>query len=291
MNNRVLVMKTPIPLLALALFALTLASCGESEGTANPAREPETILRIETKPGNEFAYTTTKASTRPGYVAVEFSNPQSTRHNLTFENSSGQVIGATDRIFKTATVKNLRFAPGRYTFYCSLHHHRQAGLEGTLIVSDSAPTSTAPAPETASQTSADATKAPAEPTESHLAKRAPKDAWERTEPKIEARSGPVPKKVIVKDLIKGTGAVIKSGNLFGINWTAVYYKTGKWRESSWETGQKYTFNYGAGQVIEGWEEGLKGMRVGGRRELIVPSKLAYGNGALVYVIDLLSITG
>jgi peptidylprolyl isomerase len=125
--------------------------------------------------------------------------------------------------------------------------------------------------------------------EPQLAKRAPKEVWERTEPKIEARSGPPPKQVVVKDLIKGTGAEIQKGHPFGVAWTAVYYKTGKWRESSWDTGQKYWFNYGVGQIVEGWEDGLRGMRVGGRRELIVPSKLAYEDGAIVYIVDLLAI--
>jgi len=281
-------MKKLTALLTLAFLVFVLSSCGESKGTANPAREPDTILRFETKPGNELAYTSTKASTKPGYVAVEFNNPQSTRHNIAIEDSSGKLVGETDKIFETATVQIMHLEPGKYTFYCALDHHRQAGMEGTLIVSDSATSSPAPVPQ-ASKTQA---TAPGNSAESRLPTRAPKQVWERTEPKIEeAHNGPPPKKVVIRDLIKGKGAMIKPGDLFGINWTAAYYKTGKWRESSWETGRKYTFNYGAGQIVKGWEEGLKGMRVGGRRELIVPSKLAYENGAIVYVIDLLSITG
>lgn len=154
---------------------------------------------------------------------------------------------------------------------------------------DSSTTSTESQFETAEQANSKAAKAASDSAESHLATRAPKEVWERTEPKIEARSGPPPKQVVSKDLLKGSGAVIEEGRPFGVNWTAVYYKTGKWRESSWDTGEKYTFNYGVGQIVKGWEEGLKGMRVGGRRELIVPSKLAYGDGAIVYIVDLLSV--
>lgn len=283
-------MKTKlIASLALALSAMALVSCGENEGTANSESEPETILRFETKPGNELAYTSAEASTKAGYVGVEFNNPQSTRHNVTFEDSSGKVVGATDKIFETATVRILHFEPGEYTFYCALDDHRQAGMEGTLRVGDSETTPADPTSTTTQGANPKTTKTPSDSAESDLATRAPREAWERTEPKIRARSGAPPKKVIARDLIKGTGTVIEEGDLFSVNWTAVYYKTGKWRESSWDTGEKYTFNYGVGQIVEGWEEGLKGMRVGGRRELIVPSKLAYEDGAIVYVIDLLSI--
>lgn len=154
---------------------------------------------------------------------------------------------------------------------------------------DGSTTSTESQFETAPQTSSKAEKKPTDSAEPQLATRAPKKVWERTEPKIEARSGPPPKQLVIKDLVKGTGAVIEEERPFGVNWTAVYYKTGKWRESSWDTGEKYTFNYGVGQIVKGWEEGLKGMRVGGRRELIVPSKLAYEDGAIVYIVDLLSV--
>jgi peptidylprolyl isomerase len=133
-----------------------------------------------------------------------------------------------------------------------------------------------------------AASAPASDDAPQLAKSS-KEARERSEPKIQARSGPPPKQVVSKDLIKGTGAEIEVGRPFEPAWTAVYYKTGKWRESSWDTGEKYTFNYGVGQTVEGWEVGLKGMKVGGRREVIVPSKLAYGDGAIVYIVDLLGV--
>jgi plastocyanin len=127
-------MKKVTALLALALAAVALASCGKAEGTANPESEPDTILRFETPPGKNLAYTSTEASTEAGYVAVEFNNPQSTRHNVAFEDSSGKVIGETDKIFETATVRIMKFEPGEYTFYCALDDHRKAGMEGTLIV-------------------------------------------------------------------------------------------------------------------------------------------------------------
>lgn len=120
--------------LALTLAAVSLAACGEDEGTANPESEPDTILRFETPPGKELAYTTTEASTEVGYVAVEFNNPQATRHNVAIEDSSGRVIGETDKIFETATVRIMKLEAGEYTFYCALDGHRKAGMEGTLTV-------------------------------------------------------------------------------------------------------------------------------------------------------------
>jgi peptidylprolyl isomerase len=117
-----------------------------------------------------------------------------------------------------------------------------------------------------------------------------KVAGDRAEPKIRVPSGPPPKQVVIKDLVKGTGAVVEPGDQIRVKYIEANYKTGKVRGNSWEIGQPTVDNFGTGEVVAGWEVGLKGMKVGGRRELIVPSKLAYGEGALIYVIDLLGIT-
>jgi peptidylprolyl isomerase len=96
---------------------------------------------------------------------------------------------------------------------------------------------------------------------------------------------------VIKDLKVGTGAVAKRGNQALVHEVGVIYSTGRELESSWQ-GKKEIFpvQLGSGQVIDGWEKGLPGMRVGGRRELIIPSKLAYGKGAVIYVFDLLELT-
>lgn len=107
-------------------------------------------------------------------------------------------------------------------------------------------------------------------------------------PKVVVPSGPPPTELVVRDLKKGTLDEVKPKQRLRVNYIGVTHKTGKPFEVNW--GKKplpFIFTYGVGEVIEGWERGLKGMRVGGRRELIVPSKMAYNTGALVYVIELL----
>jgi peptidylprolyl isomerase len=119
-------------------------------------------------------------------------------------------------------------------------------------------------------------------------------------PKVQVPSGPAPKTLQVKDLVKGNGAVAKSGDNLSVQYVGVLYKNGKEFDSSWSRGaQPFAFQLGTGGVIPGWDKGVPGMRVGGRRELVIPAKLAYGaqgsppdigpNQPLVFVIDLAGI--
>lgn len=115
----------------------------------------------------------------------------------------------------------------------------------------------------------------------------------KPEPHIVLPKGPPPqKKVIVKDLEKGTGEVAKTGDVLTVDFYGVYYKSGKSVISSWESGEFATFRLGGGEAILGWEKALQGMRVGGRRELILPKRLTsrYEPPAMeksqIYVIDL-----
>jgi peptidylprolyl isomerase len=94
--------------------------------------------------------------------------------------------------------------------------------------------------------------------------------------------------LVVDDLQEGSGAVIRAGDQVYLHYVGVNYSTGEEFEASWRK-TPFTFKFGSGEVLDGWEEGLKGMKVGGRRQLIVPSKLAYETGPLVYVIDLLKV--
>jgi peptidylprolyl isomerase len=108
-------------------------------------------------------------------------------------------------------------------------------------------------------------------------------------PKIEIPHSPPPRRLIVRDIKTGSGPVLRTGDEFLVNDVGVNYRTGKEFETTWGQGRPSKFPFGTGELIQGWERGLAGMRVGGRRELIVPSALAYKTGALIYVIDLLAI--
>jgi peptidylprolyl isomerase len=116
-----------------------------------------------------------------------------------------------------------------------------------------------------------------------------------TKPKVEVPSGPAPTKLVSEDIVKGTGAVVKKGGDITVDYVAVDYKTGKELDSSWARGEPYSGTLGPGRTLQGWKLGIPGMRVGGRRELILPPDLAYegenvafANSTLVYVIDLLA---
>jgi peptidylprolyl isomerase len=115
----------------------------------------------------------------------------------------------------------------------------------------------------------------------------------KPEPHIVPPKGPPPKKhVISRDLERGTGAVAKTGDMLTIDFVGVYYEGGKLLASSWKLGEPFTFRLGGGQGNLGWEKTLQGMRVGGRRELILPAHLTsrYARPSeersQIYVIDL-----
>jgi hypothetical protein len=97
--------------------------------------------------------------------------------------------------------------------------------------------------------------------------------------------GPSPKRVVIKDLKEGKGQQIRPGYWFTISYIALGYPTREFLED--KTGANiWYWKWGDGALTEGWEIGLKGLRVGGVRELIVPSRLAYGTGTVVYVLKL-----
>lgn len=122
------------------------------------------------------------------------------------------------------------------------------------------------------------------------------------EPKIAVPSGPPPTHLVIKDLVKGIGTTAAKGSQISVNYVGALYKTGKVFDASWTRHQTFgPFALGAGAVIKGWDEGLVGMKVGGRRELIIPPSLAYGkagspptippNSTLIFVVDLLAVNG
>jgi peptidylprolyl isomerase len=122
---------------------------------------------------------------------------------------------------------------------------------------------------------------------------------EKAKPTVTVPKGAPPKKLEVKDLEEGTGAEAKAGDEVTVQYVGVSYKNGKEFDASWDRGEPFTFQLGAGMVIPGWDQGVEGMKVGGRRELIIPPELAYGpegsppaigpNETLIFVIDLLEV--
>jgi peptidylprolyl isomerase len=118
-----------------------------------------------------------------------------------------------------------------------------------------------------------------------------------TKPTTEAGKGPEPTKLESKDLITGTGTEAKKGSTVYVNYVGALWKTGAEFDSSWKRNEPFLFVIGTGEVIKGWDKGVVGMKVGGRRELRIPSEEAYGklgnapkipkNEALIFVVDLL----
>jgi peptidylprolyl isomerase len=118
-----------------------------------------------------------------------------------------------------------------------------------------------------------------------------------TEPTVTPPTGAAPTKLETKDLIVGTGPEAKAGQSVTVNYVGVLFKGGKEFDASWKRKEPLTFTLGNGSVIKGWDQGVAGMKVGGRRELVIPSNLAYGpkgsgasippNAPLVFVVDLL----
>jgi len=120
-----------------------------------------------------------------------------------------------------------------------------------------------------------------------------------TEPTITVPPGAPPTQLESKDLIVGTGPAAKAGDTVSVQYVGVAYSTGKVFDSSWSRNQPFQFALGGGTVIPGWDKGVVGMQVGGRRELIIPPGLAYGsqspgsgiaaNDTLIFIVDLVKI--
>src|SRR5690349_3371542 len=98
----------------------------------------------------------------------------------------------------------------------------------------------------------------------------------KKKPEIEAPSGDPPTTLIKKDLVQGKGPAIKPGQMATMQYVGNSWSTGEQFDASWDRGQPFTFGLGQGQVIQGWDEGIKGMKVGGRRVLVIPPDLGYG---------------
>ena len=120
-----------------------------------------------------------------------------------------------------------------------------------------------------------------------------------SKPGVEVPDGAPPEELVVEDIVEGDGQEAKQGDQVTVNYVGVDYETGEQFDASWDRGEEFPFQLGSGQVIPGWDQGVEGMKVGGRRQLIIPPDLAYGpqgqppdigpNATLVFVIDLTGV--
>ncbi|MET9363603.1 FKBP-type peptidyl-prolyl cis-trans isomerase [Streptomyces sp. NPDC006632] len=118
-------------------------------------------------------------------------------------------------------------------------------------------------------------------------------------PEVDFPGGEPPKDLEIKEIWEGDGAVAKAGDFVKVHYVGVAFSTGEEFDASWNRGNPLEFKLGAGQVISGWDQGIQGMKVGGRRRLTIPAHLAYGDrGAgsaiapgetLIFVCDLVAV--
>ncbi|MFL5832939.1 MAG: plastocyanin/azurin family copper-binding protein [Solirubrobacterales bacterium] len=163
-------MKKLVPLFALLLAAMALAACGggdDTSGDTSPAggaveevedkageakdevedkageakdeaeggsADSGSTIDVEADPSGSLAFTTKEATAKAGEDTVNFTNSSPVPHDVRFESSSGEDVGGTETISEGSESATVDLQPGKYTFYCSVPGHRQAGMEGTLTV-------------------------------------------------------------------------------------------------------------------------------------------------------------
>ena len=121
-----------------------------------------------------------------------------------------------------------------------------------------------------------------------------------TKPEVEVPTDQAPSyQLELEDIVVGEGDEAASGQIVEVHYVGVSWQTGKQFDASWDRGDTFKFGLGKGQVIPGWDKGVAGMKVGGRRRITIPPDLAYGKrGAggvigpdetLVFVVDLMGV--
>ncbi len=118
-------------------------------------------------------------------------------------------------------------------------------------------------------------------------------------PHIDFPGGEPPTDLVITDVVEGDGTQAAAGNVVVVHYVGVAHSSGEEFDASYNRGDPLTFQLGVGQVIQGWDQGVQGMKVGGRRQLHIPAHLAYGDrGAggvikpgesLIFVVDLLEV--
>jgi peptidylprolyl isomerase len=119
-----------------------------------------------------------------------------------------------------------------------------------------------------------------------------------TKPEVDYPEGTPPTSLDITDVWEGDGKVAGPGDTVDVHYVGVAFSSGEEFDASWNRGEPLRFRLGVGQVIQGWDEGVQGMKVGGRRKLVIPPDMGYGNrGAgnsikpgetLIFVCDLVS---
>jgi peptidylprolyl isomerase len=119
-------------------------------------------------------------------------------------------------------------------------------------------------------------------------------------PEVDPIDGPAPTDLVVEDIVAGTGDEATAGSNVEVHYVGVAHSTGEEFDASWNRGSTLRFPLGTGRVIAGWDRGVAGMRVGGRRRLVIPPHLGYGDrgapGAikggetLIFVVDLVGVS-
>lgn len=118
-------------------------------------------------------------------------------------------------------------------------------------------------------------------------------------PVVEIPDAPPPTDLVLTDLVVGEGAEAKAGERVFVHYVGLAWSDGKQFDASWDRGAPLSFVLGAGEVIQGWEQGIAGMKIGGRRRITIPPHLGYGeygaggvirpNETLVFVCDLVEV--
>lgn len=118
-------------------------------------------------------------------------------------------------------------------------------------------------------------------------------------PEVTIPDGPPPTELVLEDLAVGDGEEATAGHNVSVQYVGVAWSTGQQFDASWDRGDAFEFRLGRGQVIQGWDDGVAGMKVGGQRRITIPPALGYGDrGAggvikggetLVFVVDLLGV--
>ena len=119
-------------------------------------------------------------------------------------------------------------------------------------------------------------------------------------PLVEPHLGDVPSDLLIEDLVVGNGEEARAGQTATVHYVGVGVGSGEEFDASWNRHEPFAFPLGAGYVIKGWDQGVQGMRVGGRRRLVIPPHLGYGargaggviapNETLIFVVDLLELS-
>lgn len=196
---------------------------------------------------------------------------------------------------KTLTIICLAAAIGGVVSACGSSSSGSSGTKAAGVV-------LAPSGGATAAQATPATSTTSSSTSSTATVATPKSGPLSVEPKITVPKGPAPHTLQVKNLVSGSGAVAKPGSTVTVNYVGALYSNGKVFDSSWKRNQTFTtpLKAGAGGVISGWVKGISGMKVGGRRELIIPPAEAYGkqgsgstippNSTLIFVVDLLKVS-